>query len=264
MGHPFPGNEPYGQGPYTPPPGYPPAPPPQPGYPAQPYPGQPYPNQPYPGQPYPAGAYPPPGPASQPGWGPPPGPPRRRARKGLWITLSVLALLLAGCCGGGFWLAKPFIDTADTTVSAPTRVAGMERVSDPEAETLTAELSAAIESHPGVQSSAAGFYAPAGDRERGLLAIAAAGVFIAPETEISAVFGAVAAAGVRVEDVRDYDAGELGGTVRCGTADASGKPVTLCMWGDHGSLGLGMFYNRQVAEAAKLFLTARTDMVSRG
>jgi len=189
-------------------------------------------------------------------------PPARRSRKGLWIGLAVLGVLALACCGGGAALLLPVMNQS-STVSAPPQVAGMDRVDDPELSKLADELAAQVKKDLSADGSALGFYAPGGDKAHGVVAIAVSGTFLFPDSEIDQVFKSMGTGGTSVTGVRDYDAGPLGGTVRCGTATLSGATLPVCAWADHGSFGVGMFLERPVDEAAKVFLDFRKAMVAR-
>jgi hypothetical protein len=99
----------------TPPASYPP-------YPGAPHPGAPYPGTPYPGAPepppgypaqpqgypYPYGSYPPP---YNPYGYPPPQPPRQ-SHTALWVTLSIVGIVVIGACVGCSILAGSLFNTA--------------------------------------------------------------------------------------------------------------------------------------------------------
>jgi hypothetical protein len=87
---------------------------------------------------------PPPGPG-QPyaGWPPPPQPPRRKPRRGLWITLSVVgALVVLGIIGAASNASqpKPAASPADTSTYDPPPIPGYTPSPDP---TFSAETSSA-------------------------------------------------------------------------------------------------------------------------
>ncbi|MFC7480771.1 hypothetical protein ACFQX7_13065 [Luedemannella flava] len=68
---------------------------------------------------------------------------------------------------------------------------------------------------------------------------------------------------IDVKNAKDIDAGPLGGVARCGTATTSGQPLTVCVWGDHGSLGQIYFLNRSLAESRKLYPDIRKGVLHR-
>ena len=50
--------------------------------------------------------------------------------------------------------------------------------------------------------------------------------------------------------LHDVAAGDLGGTMKCGTTKSDDGDLAVCGWADHGSLALAMFPGRTDAEAA--------------
>jgi hypothetical protein len=55
----------------------------------------------------------------------------------------------------------------------------------------------------------------------------------------------------------------MGGVARCGSASIGSQPLALCVWGDHGSLGVVLGFGRSIAETADLLRTARPLVLHR-
>jgi hypothetical protein len=66
-----------------------------------------------------------------------------------------------------------------------------------------------------------------------------------------------------VTGLHEVDAGELGGTMKCGSTTADGSDMTVCGWADHGSLALAMFPNRPEADSAALLREIRAAAQTR-
>jgi hypothetical protein len=169
------------------------------------------------------------------------------------------------CCGGGLYaksyltaLAKP------AKVSAPDRVAGMDRIKDnADLQSTADKVEADIKRQTNASGAAAGYWAPSGDRTHLLFAMAVAALILQPDKEVTKAFNAMQTSDLTVSDINAYPAGSQGGTLRCGTAKVKSVSVAVCIWGDNASLGITEFFNRDVHEAANLSLEVRNDMVSR-
>jgi hypothetical protein len=244
-----------------------------PGDPAQPgYPGAPA-QAGYPGgagqpgyQPAPPG-YPPPG-YSGPAYGAPAEPPKK-SHKGLWITLAALLVLIV--VGGGVLYAtvvKPVSDQRGATVQTPATLAGLTKATDTQlqstADTLNQTLKSKIDN---ATSSAAAFYTDPASADKLVMVVGVTGNVKDPSKEVNDAFTGFSSTGVPVSDKHDVDAGPLGGVARCGSADVptgtSSVPIALCVWGDYGSLGMAVFYNRTPTESAPLFVQIRGEMLKR-
>ncbi len=238
----------YSVPPTQPPAGPPPPPPPPAGYPP---PGYQYPPPPqYPGPiPY-AGA---------------PMPPPRKRRRGWLIALSVVAVVLLGCCGVGAVIIAPYVGQYPSTIDAPNQLAGLDRIQNPQIDQLGSQLSDQLKrKNTRLENAVAGLYAAQGDETRPVLVVGATGLVFSPAKEVDDAFQGMQGSGLQVSARTEYAAGRLGGTVRCATSAVSRFSLSVCVWGDHGSVGMGIFYNRPISESASLFLRIREEMVKRG
>jgi hypothetical protein len=238
----------YSVPPTQPPAGPPPAPPLSAGYPP---PGYQYPPPPqYPGPiPY-AGA---------------PMPPPRKRRRGWLIALSVVAVVLLGCCGVGAVIIAPYVGQYPSTIDAPAQLAGLDRIQNAQIDQLGSQLSDQLKrKNTRLENAVAGLYAAQGDETRPVLVVGATGLVFSPAKEVDDAFQGMQGSGLQVSARTEYAAGRLGGTVRCATSAVSRFNLSVCVWGDHGSVGMGIFYNRPIAESASLFLRIREEMVKRG
>jgi hypothetical protein len=228
------------------PPAGPPPPPPPAGYPPPGYPRQP----PYPGPiPY-AGA--------------PVSPPRKR-RRGWLIALLVVGVVLLACCGVGAVIIAPYVGQYPASIDAPSRLAGLDRVQNAQIDQLGSQLTDQLKKkNARLENAVAGLYAARGAETQPVLVVGATGLVFSPSKEVDNAFQGMADSGLAVSARTDYDAGRLGGTVRCATSSVARFNLSVCVWGDHGSVGMGIFYNRPVAESAALFLKIREEMLERG
>jgi hypothetical protein len=120
------------------------------------------------------------------------------------------------------------------------------------------------ESNSRASSTVAGFYAPNGDKQHMVEVVAIAELFLSPGAEIGNAFREVPNDELTVSGVHEVSTGKQGGIVKCGSGEvkASGLlvPVAMCVWADHGSMGLGIFFNRSVEESAPIFVTIRSQV----
>jgi hypothetical protein len=237
----------------VPPPQPPPAPP---QYPAHPVSGQP-----------PAGGYPPPQPAPPgviPYAGAPTAAPRKR-RRGWLIGLSLVAVVLLGCCGIAAVVVAPYVGEYPSSIDAPSTLAGLDKIQDPQIDQLGDQLTQQLkQKNARLDNAVVGMYSANGDRGHAVLVLGATGLVFSPGREVDNAFQGMSESGLPVSDKKNYDAGALGGAVKCGSGSVQRIDLTVCAWGDHGSVGMGIFYNRPASESATLFLRIREEMLKRG
>jgi hypothetical protein len=246
-------------GPPDPPPVHPQGYQPQPGYPQQPgYPaGYQQPGYQQPG-------YPPPGyPPQYPMAGPPVAP--RKRRRGWLIGLLVVGVVLLGCCGVGVAVAAPYVGQYPSTIDAPSQLAGMDKIQNSQIDQLGQQLTDQLKrKNVRLDKAVAGLYAAQDNEGQPVLVVGATGLVFSPSAEVDNAFEGMSSSGLPVSSKQNYDAGALGGTVRCAIGSVQKINLSVCVWGDHGSVGMGLFYNRPVADSAALFLKIREAMLKRG
>ncbi len=236
--------------------------PPPPQYPAPPQ-AQPYPPPP------PAQPYPPPGQApygAPPGAfdaGPPPAP--KKSRKGLWITLSVVVLVLI--VGGvvAVIVALPFLTEGNAHLNKPQTIAGMTLSTQPElvnaADQMKNEISRDVTNSTG---SLGAFYSDPSDETKIVMVAGVTGRVADPGKELDDAFTGMSSTGLPVSGIHTVDPGSLGGEAKCGSGETSGQKLVVCAWADHGSLGMIVFFNREAAASETLFRQFRDAILTRG
>lgn len=236
------------QPPYAPPPAYPP-------YPPDSYQPQGYPPQGYQPQGYqPPTAYPP----------TPPVPPPRKRHTALKIILGVLAGLLVLCGVGGYLVARPIISEYPATLSAPDSVAGLQKLTDPQFQQLSDEMTSSLKSDIKASSAIGAFYAPNGDKTHAVLVAGAATLILNPGTQLKGAFQGLASSDLSVSNIGSVDPGSMGGKAECGQAESSGIPIGVCAWVDHGAVGMVIAFSHTPAETADLMRTIRPQVEHRG
>ncbi|MFJ6197058.1 hypothetical protein [Micromonospora sp. NPDC092111] len=277
----------------APPSGYPGSPQPG-GYPGAPQPGgYPDPTQQYPGfasQPF----------SSPPGM--PTGPQPRQSRLPLILTLGLAGLLVLCLGGGGLaYVALSGDDKADPTptptagptsgpsgtpteTAAPTveptpseeadddlgqvrlvtpaTLGGRSKSTDPElrriADQMVRDMKSEVSNETGAVSA---FYGSAARRNMVMMA-GASGPVILPEQELDdAVKGLSSSLAVKKMSV--IEPGPLGGVAKCGDGKASGIALGVCVWADHGSVGMIVMYFSSAAKAKSEFASVRGQIEKR-
>jgi hypothetical protein len=188
--------------------------------------------------------------------------PRRRAA--LKVALSVVLLLVVLFGVLGYVYVRPILVEYPATLSTPDSVAGMPRLIDERLQEVSDQMTASVRTQSGVDQSMAAFYSPDGTTSRAVLVFAGTRLLLDPSTAVREVFaGFGARSGLAVTGVTSVSPGGLGGVVRCGETRISSGPLSLCVWGDHGSLGVVLGFGRGVPETADLLRTARPLVLHR-
>ncbi|GAA2352150.1 hypothetical protein [Dactylosporangium salmoneum] len=255
--------------------GYPTAAQPGAGYPVSAPPGAGYPVSGQPVSGYPVSAQPAPPAMGQPGYPPaqptfaPPPPPAKKG-KGLKITLAVVGAVFLVCAVVACVYFYPFISEGNAHVAAPPSLpGGLTKETGDSATTLANSAESSLRSDvSGLDEIATGVYTAGGNTDKLVVVVAATGTFLSPGSEVDNAFkGFDGASGqTSVGAVRSYSAGKLGGTVKCADGKAStgdGTKFALCAWGDHGSIGVVIFFGRSAADAAPLFVQIREAVQTR-
>jgi hypothetical protein len=257
---------PYGGAPQPPPYGQPPYDQPQPAYgpPEQPTYGQPQwgaPQQPYGAQPPPYGAPD----SAPPGMFPPPPPPKkRRVGRTLAIIGGSLVLVLLLCCGGAYLFGgRDIIREGNASLSTPETVAGLKKSTNAELQPVVDKMSSDIKKESGLDDSIAAFYEDPKDPRKLVMLVGGTKLLLRPDNELDTAFREMNGQDLKITNVTEVDAGDMGGKARCGQGTTAGVPVALCAWADHGSLVIGGFFNRQVNESAALLRQIRSEILKR-
>jgi len=116
---------------------------------------------------------------------------------------------------------------------------------------------------PGARDTVAGFYEDPSDQAKLVMIAGVTSDLPDPDAELDGTFRGLSTGGLPVKNIKKTKAGPLGGVAKCGTSAASGTPVAVCAWADHGSVGMTFFYNRTVAQSTSLFLKIRSAMLKR-
>ncbi|WP_051732220.1 hypothetical protein [Kitasatospora phosalacinea] len=236
-----------------------PAAPPQPGYgyPQQgaPQPGYGYPQQ-QPQQPWGGAAVPPQGyPAGVPGYPPGYPAPPRKSRKGLWITLSIVSVLILGGVGVVGYFAYDTVsktgkyklndlpgtfhdmDSSENATQAQALAAGIKQDASTSGGAPDGAV-AAIYTSDELEIRVGAYYGKISD----------------PKAQMDAEFKDMPGSGPR----KSMDPGPLGGKMDCATGkDDEGLSANFCIWADNSALMLVMERSSDEVDLGKIAADAR-------
>jgi flagellar basal body-associated protein FliL len=228
--------------------------------------------------PYGAPEPPPPAPGyAPPGYGAPAAPaavaPKKKsgAAKVLLIALAAVVLL---CVGGVAVAAFALKDTAkevadvarasDTRLVAPATLAGRPKITDPALQSAADQMSSSLKtSVPNATSTIGAFYGDPANQDMVVVAGLSAPV-VQPAKQLDEAIASMGASGLTLTNVAAVDPGPLGGSAKCGDAEAQSVKIGLCLWADHGSVGVVGLYFKSAAEAKAEFVKIRGEVETRG
>ncbi|WJK43331.1 hypothetical protein O7608_13555 [Solwaraspora sp. WMMA2056] len=207
----------------------------------------------------PAPPAPPPPPAPK---GPPPAARRPRRRRRWPTTMSLLTLLtVACCCGCPAYYGKPLWDQYPASPALPGQFADLRLSDDGNSQETVARLEGEMRStHLLAEETFAGVYRDGNGKQVVLYGIT--GFRMTPGSDLDDELGRIADE-YQLGTVTAFDTDDRGSHLNCGTGQADGTDVVVCVWADHGSLGTALFTRRSVEESAELTYRLRGDAISR-
>ena len=187
---------------------------------------------------------------------PPQAAPPKRSRRGLKITLWTIGAVVVLCSIGTCVAGVPIIEEYGRTVTAPDQLpGGLTKSTDADMQSIVDDLKTELDSSLSTDTSVAGYYNTATNGHAVLLA-GASTIVLSPGSDIDDAFKGLNSS-LPVTDVQSYPPGKLGGAVKCGASSSSGVKLALCVWADHGTVGIGALFARDPADAAPLFVQIR-------
>ncbi|GGN28142.1 hypothetical protein FHR83_007810 [Actinoplanes campanulatus] len=187
-------------------------------------------------------------------------PAKPRSRTRTIVLASLLAVTVAGA-GAMAVFGWRINSQRNTTLATPTSI-GSLTLDDSEEATATADyLQTALSAEIPMTKAVGAVYT--GADEKSVLFFGGTSLFWSPGSELDTAFDLVGDDQGAVTEISDVEAGDLGGTMKCGVTHSPEGDLTVCGWADHGSLALAMFPNRTPAEAAPLMLQIRSATQTR-
>jgi hypothetical protein len=189
-----------------------------------------------------------------------PADPKSRPRTRVLIMAPLLAVALAGAGALGY-AAYQIISEKDAKLSTPAQISGL-RLDDSEDGKSTADyLRTALAAEVDLDETVGAVYRD--DLGKNILLFGGTTLFWTPEDDLDTAFNLISDNAGAVTGLHDVPAGDLGGTMKCGTTKSDDGELPVCGWADHGSLALAMFPSRTVAEAPTLMRDIRNAVETR-
>ncbi|GAA1607138.1 hypothetical protein [Actinoplanes couchii] len=184
-----------------------------------------------------------------------------QSRKARTIVLSsLLAVALAGAGTVG-WFGWKVNSQRHTTLSTPSAI-GALTLDDSEEATATADYLQTALSAEITMDKAVGAVYKATDG-KSVLFFGGTTLLWSPESDLDSAFTLVNDDQSKVADLKEVEAGDFGGTMKCGVVKSADGDLSVCGWADHGSLALAMFADRPETEAAPLMRELRSAIQTR-
>ncbi|GAA3782647.1 hypothetical protein GCM10022225_83700 [Plantactinospora mayteni] len=188
------------------------------------------------------------------------GKPSSRRRK---IVLgSVLAVTLAGVAVFGS-VSWRILQQKDATLATPVEVAGLTRDESEGAQATIEYLRTAVNAEINFAESFGAVYTDPAGPDRSVLLFGGTTLVWQPERDLDRLFALASEEDSPVADIREVDAGSLGGVMKCGTAPIQDGELVFCGWADHGSIAMGMFAGRTLDDSSALLRDIRNAVQSR-
>ncbi|WP_020521693.1 hypothetical protein [Catelliglobosispora koreensis] len=185
-----------------------------------------------------------------------------RKRRWPWV-LGIMGVLMVLCCGiCGAVVAPVFGEWPSTIAATPAEVGGLKRDDNALVKLITAEANYRLRASEFIDGSFVNVFQDPSSKDKGVVAFGGTGLIWDPEKTLKDV---IQGAGENIWDVSTFPPGSLGGLLKCGKGkDDQGKPVVMCAWIDHGSMGIGIFYGGRSKEDSATFMRAlRSEIIVR-
>jgi hypothetical protein len=174
----------------------------------------------------------------------------------------LLVLVIIGAIyGPTFWSVY---QQRDTTLTTPKQIGPLHLEESDGARDTAEYVRAAAASAVEFESSFGAVYTDQDSESRSVIIVGGTATLWAPDPSLTKMFDLIIDENGSVTDLREVDAGELGGLVRCGKTATPDGDMSVCGWADHGSIAVALFPNRTIDDASKLIGEMRIAMESRG
>ena len=181
---------------------------------------------------------------------------RRSGRRALWLSLGLLVLVIAVAAVVIAHFAKP----KPGTVAAPTQVAGLTLDKQSNAADTAEYLRSAIAAGMNLDSSVGAVYSDGSGDSHSVIFVGGTTTTGSSSARLKSLFGLLNDGTDGVANVTSEPAGKLGGLVNCATTTDSNvsdattpEAMAVCGWADRNTVGLALFPNREISQAAGLF-----------
>jgi hypothetical protein len=185
---------------------------------------------------------------------------QRRSRVRRILLTSLVAVTAAGVAALGY-TGWQITSQKDATITTPPTI-GALRLDESEDGKSTADyLQTALSAEVELDKAVGAVYLDGAGKN--VLFLGGTGLIWTPGSDLDTAFGLITDKQGSVEGIHEVDAGDLGGTMKCGTTKSDTGSLTVCGWADHGSLALAMFVDRNEADSATLLRQIRQTTQTR-
>jgi hypothetical protein len=182
-------------------------------------------------------------------------------RRAVWITIAAVAALVAVVVP----VIMHFVSGNPPRLHTPVQLAGLNRDDQSDAADTANYLQNAIAAGMGLQNAVGAVYTDGRGAAHSVIFVGGATSEGGEDKRLTRLFGLLNDATDGLTAIAAQPAGALGGTVKCGLATDTGSnrastgsmEMAVCGWADNDTVGIAMFPNRPVAEAAKLLRQMR-------
>lgn len=179
--------------------------------------------------------------------------------------MTILALLCAGGGVAAYYVLYPkFAGVAEasktTKVVTPENLSGKAKITNADLTTTLDKLKATAQKQ--VPNSTGAVAAAYGDLSKSdiVMVTALSGTVANPQAELDALMKGVGSSTSTLSDVATIDAGPLGGVAKCGKLTNAQTKFAVCGWADNGSVGLVLWYEKDLTIAKNDFQAIRAQI----
>lgn len=176
------------------------------------------------------------------------------------LLSALLVVAIAGVAVFG-WVGWQIVSEKDATLSTPATIGPLQLDGSEDGKATADYLQTALSAEVDFDKAVGAVYLDGTGKN--VLFFGGTTTFWTPENDLDAAFGLVTDNQGAVTGLHSVDAGQLGGTMKCGKTKTDDGDLTVCGWADHGSLALAMFTNRAEPESAALLRQIRAAAQTR-
>jgi hypothetical protein len=211
-------------------------------------------------------------------------PPPQKSNTGLWVSIAVVVVLLIGAGAVVTFLmlnkdkgnasangtpsatatqtVDPVVAERQAHVSTPAQIGNLRLSTDSDKVQNANQVRDSFRAEiPAAKDIVGAYYDDPTDSTKNVLVVAATANIDDPDGQITRIFDDPTAT---ITNVHTVDPGALSGSAKCADAATAGSTAIVCVWADHGSVGVIFSSGRTESAAEDVFRQIRGGMLSRG
>ncbi|GAA2625693.1 hypothetical protein GCM10010399_66460 [Dactylosporangium fulvum] len=173
-------------------------------------------------------------------------------------AVAAVALLVSGAVYGP--TVVRVIQQSDTKVQSRDQVGAFTLDKSDDATSTAEYIRDAVATEVNLDQSVGLIYK---DQANSVILVAGTARIWKPEASLKSAFDVMTDNSGGVSDIRDMDAGDLGGLMRCGVTKTQDEDFPVCGWADNGSVGIALLPGQQLPDAHKVTLELRNAIEHR-